>query len=57
MAHVAKIMAGTAVDALRDATLIARAKADFRERTQRQPHVCPLPEDLTPPIRPRAKAA
>jgi aminobenzoyl-glutamate utilization protein B len=57
MAHVAKVMAGTAIDALRDETLIARARADFRERTERQPYVCPLPDDVRPPIKPRAAAA
>jgi aminobenzoyl-glutamate utilization protein B len=50
MVHVAKIMAGVAVDALRDPKLIEAAKADLAERTEATPYVCPLPDDLTPPI-------
>ncbi|MCG7362737.1 M20 family metallopeptidase [Roseomonas sp. ACRSG] len=50
MVHVAKIMAGVAVDALRDPKLIEAAKADLAERTAADPYVCPLPDDLTPPI-------
>ncbi|HUZ62865.1 MAG TPA: M20 family metallopeptidase [Acetobacteraceae bacterium] len=51
LAHVAKIMAGTAMEALRDETLIARAKADHQARLGSQPYVCPLPEDISPPIK------
>ncbi len=50
MVHVAKVMAGTAVDALNDPALIARAKADHAERTAATPYVCPIPDDVTPPI-------
>ena len=50
LVHVAKVMAGTAVDALRDPGLIARAKADLAERTRLTPYVCPLPPDVQPPI-------
>jgi aminobenzoyl-glutamate utilization protein B len=50
MVHVAKIMAGVAVDALSDPKLIEAAKADLAERTAADPYVCPLPDDLTPPI-------
>ncbi|MBO1074753.1 M20 family metallopeptidase [Roseomonas marmotae] len=50
MVHVAKIMAGVAVDALRDPKLIEAAKADLAERTAADPYVCPLPDDLSPPI-------
>ena len=53
MLHVAKIMAGTAVDALADPALIARAKDDYAARTRNNPYVCPLPDDIQPPIRPR----
>ncbi|MDI3306123.1 MAG: M20 family metallopeptidase [Acetobacteraceae bacterium] len=51
MVHVAKVMAGTAVDALRDPDLIARAKADLQARTAGNPYVCPIPPDVQPPIR------
>ncbi|MDB5370218.1 MAG: amidohydrolase [Roseomonas sp.] len=50
MLHVAKAMAGVAVDALRDPKLIEAAQADLAARTAINPYVCPLPEDLVPPI-------
>ncbi len=50
MVHVANVMAGTAVDALLDPDLIARAKTDFRERTARTPYVCPLPPEVRPAL-------
>jgi aminobenzoyl-glutamate utilization protein B len=49
MVHVAKVMAGTAVDALLRPEVIAAAKAEHRERSGGA-YVCPLPEDATPPI-------
>jgi aminobenzoyl-glutamate utilization protein B len=49
--HVAKVMAGTAIDVIRDETLVARAKADHQARVTRNPYVCPLPDDLEPPIK------
>ena len=51
LVHVAKVMAGTAVDALHDEVLIARAKADHQARVARTPYVCPIPEDVAPPIK------
>jgi aminobenzoyl-glutamate utilization protein B len=51
LAHVAKVMAGTAIDVIRDETLLARAKADHQERVARKPYVCPLPDDLEPPVK------
>ena len=50
MVHVAKIMAGTAIDALKNQNLIARAKADLAERTRREPYVSPLPANAKPPV-------
>ena len=50
LVHVAKIMAGTALDALQDPDLVARAKADLAERTRLTPYVSPLPPDVQPPI-------
>jgi aminobenzoyl-glutamate utilization protein B len=49
--HVAKVMAGTAVDMLRDEALLARAKADHKARIGKTPYVCPLPPELDPPIK------
>jgi aminobenzoyl-glutamate utilization protein B len=50
MVHVAKVMAGTALDVMRDETLLARAKADHQARLADTPYVCPLPPDVEPPI-------
>jgi len=49
MVHVAKVMAGTAVDALTRPEIIAAAKADHHAKTGGVYH-CPLPEDAVPPI-------
>ncbi|HVC60278.1 MAG TPA: M20 family metallopeptidase [Acetobacteraceae bacterium] len=51
MVHVAKVMAGTAVDVIQDEVLLARAKADHQARVGRTPYVCPLPADIEPPIK------
>ncbi|MEO9902595.1 M20 family metallopeptidase [Nisaea sp.] len=53
MIHAAKIMAGTAVDMVRDEELLAAAKADHAARTAKTPYVCPIPEDVHPPLQPR----
>ena len=50
LVHVAKVMAGTALDALQDPGLIERAKADLAERTRDTPYTSPLPSDVQPPI-------
>jgi aminobenzoyl-glutamate utilization protein B len=50
MVHVAKVMAATAVQAIVDRTLIARAKADLAARTREHPYVCPLPPEAKPPL-------
>ncbi|MCX7383530.1 MAG: M20 family metallopeptidase [Alphaproteobacteria bacterium] len=54
MIHVAKVMAATAVETLKNPAIIAEAKADYRERTDANPYVCPLPDDVRPPIRKKA---
>ena len=51
MIHVAKVMAATATEALKNPAIIAEAKADYQERTETNPYVCPLPTDVMPPIR------
>lgn len=50
MIHVAKVMAATAIKALEDPTLIARAKADLAERTAETPYECPIPDGVQPPL-------
>ncbi len=56
MVHVAKVMAGTALEVIGDETLLKRAKADHQARLARQPYVCPLPPDVQPPIEMSAAA-
>ncbi len=53
MVHVAKVMAATAIEALKDPALIARAKADHAKRLAASPYVCPIPIDVKPPVQPR----
>ena len=50
MVNVAKIMAGTAIDALRDPALIRRAKDEHQIRTGGKPFVSPLGQDTSPPL-------
>jgi aminobenzoyl-glutamate utilization protein B len=57
MVHAAKVMAGTAIEALKDPSLIAKAKADHKARLAATPYVCPIPVDVKPPVQPRPQAA
>jgi aminobenzoyl-glutamate utilization protein B len=50
MVHVAKIMAGTAVDAILNPDLITKAKADHHARTGGKPYHSPLPADAKPAL-------
>jgi aminobenzoyl-glutamate utilization protein B len=50
MVHVAKVMAGTAVDAIRNPDLIAKAKADHAARTGGKPYESPLPANARPAL-------
>ena len=50
MVHAAKVMAATALEALRDDALIAAAKADLAKRVAKRPYVSPLPDGAEPPI-------
>ena len=49
MVQAAKAMAATALDAFRDSELLARAKAELRERTGGRPYACPIPGEVLPP--------
>ncbi|WP_430249740.1 M20 family metallopeptidase [Neorhizobium sp. DAR64860/K0K1] len=57
MTHAAKMMAGTAIELLEDAELLAAAKADHQARLGKTAYVCPIPEDVNPPLQPRPKEA
>lgn len=48
MTHVAKVLAGAAVDLIEDPALIAEAKADHAARTEKTVYRSPLPADLLP---------
>ena len=50
MVQVAKAMAAMAIAALRDPALIAAAKADLAARTKTTPYVCPIPDEVKPPL-------
>lgn len=50
MVHTAKVMAGTAVDALLNPDLVAKAKADHAARTGGKPYHSPLPPDARPAL-------
>ena len=51
MIHVAKVMAGTAIDALQNPDIITQAKADHAARIADTPYISPLPADVMPPVR------
>jgi len=50
LVQVAKVMAGTAAEAILRPDLIAAARAEHRERTGGKPYASPLPEGAEPPI-------
>jgi aminobenzoyl-glutamate utilization protein B len=50
MVHVAKVMAGTAVDCLRDEALVEAAKADLAARTAGSPYEPVLSPEVQPPF-------
>ncbi|MBN9060981.1 MAG: amidohydrolase [Rhizobiales bacterium 65-9] len=50
MVQVAKAMAAVGAAAINDPSLIAAAKADLAERTKATPYVCPIPDDVGPPL-------
>jgi aminobenzoyl-glutamate utilization protein B len=51
MVHVAKAMAGCAIDVLQDKGLLAAAKAEHQARLAVTPYESPLPEGIAPPFR------
>ncbi|MGY5955691.1 Aminobenzoyl-glutamate utilization protein B [Kosakonia sp. BK9b] len=53
LAHVAKVMAATAVDVLTDKVLLAQVKKAHFEQISEKPYHCPIPAEVTPPIQPR----
>ncbi|MBO1076191.1 amidohydrolase (plasmid) [Roseomonas marmotae] len=49
MIQAAKGMAATALDIFQDPELLARAKAELKQRTGGKPYACPIPDDVLPP--------
>jgi aminobenzoyl-glutamate utilization protein B len=54
MEHAAKIMATTAQTLFQRSDLLAAAQAEHAKRMAATPYVCPMPDDVKPPVRPRA---
>jgi aminobenzoyl-glutamate utilization protein B len=50
MIYAAKVMAATAIEALRDPAVIVKAKEDHQRRLSESPYVCPIPDDVNPPV-------
>ena len=49
MTQAAKVMAATALDLFADPALLARAKAEHRDRLAQNPYECPIPEGVVVP--------
>ena len=54
MEHAAKVMASTARQLFESPTLLAAAKAEHDARLAAHPYICPMPDDVIPPIQPRS---
>ncbi|MBV1833276.1 M20 family metallopeptidase [Novacetimonas pomaceti] len=50
MIHAAKVMAATARDVLMAPALLERVKADHDSRLAQEPYVCPMPDEVVPPV-------
>ncbi len=50
MVYAAKVMAATAKKAIENPKLIEAAKAEHQSHLAKTPYVCPLPDDVEPPI-------
>jgi aminobenzoyl-glutamate utilization protein B len=50
MIHAAKIMAMTGRELFADPALLSAAKTEHAARLAREPYICPLPDDVMPPI-------
>ena len=52
MTYAAKVMARTAEKLLANPETLAEARAEHDEKLAREPYVCPLPDDVRPPVQP-----
>ncbi|MEJ1157171.1 amidohydrolase [Prosthecomicrobium sp. N25] len=53
MTHAAKVMAQTATMLFADPALLDEARRDHARRLAARPYVCPIPDDVGPPLQPR----
>jgi aminobenzoyl-glutamate utilization protein B len=53
MVHAAKVMARTVERLLAEPAILAEARAEHAARLAAEPYVCPMPDDVTPPLVPR----
>ena len=56
MTYAAQVMGAVGRMLYADEVLLARARKDHRDRLSQQPYVCPLPDDVQPPLQPRPAA-
>jgi aminobenzoyl-glutamate utilization protein B len=50
MVHAAKIMAATARILIDEEATLAAVKKAHRQQLERTPYICPIPDDLSPPL-------
>ena len=50
MVHAAKIMASTAIALIKDPSKLKEAKNTYDEQVSKNPYICPIPEEVSPPI-------
>ena len=50
MIYAAKVMAATANQAIENPALRAAAKTEHAKHLAKSPYICPIPEDVAPPI-------
>ena len=55
MIHAAKAMAATAIDAIENPDLLAKARAELKERVTGKPYVCPIPSAVELPFKRRSE--
>lgn len=56
MTYAAQVMGSVGRMLFSDELLLARARKDHRDRLAKQPYVCPIPDDVRPPLQPRPAA-
>jgi aminobenzoyl-glutamate utilization protein B len=57
MVYAAKVMGTLGRRLIVDADLLARAKQEHQQQLAEEPYICPIPDDVQPPLQPRPAAA